>query len=153
MPKIHVSAVPFRKGTGYPPEFDVLSADRLRQRLGEAGLLTDFGINLVRLPPGSWSGQRHWHSHEDEFVYVIDGELVLIEDGLEVSLKADDCAAFPKGIANGHHLLNRSNKIAIYLEIGSRNPLDLATCSDVDMMIANSDGCFRRKDGTPYDHW
>ena len=71
----------------------------MRQRLGDAGRLADFGVNLMRLPPGNWSSQRHWHSHEDEFVYVLDGELTLIEDDGETVLRAGDCAAFPKGSA------------------------------------------------------
>ena len=150
MPKIELTFVPFRKGTGYPAKFLALSADRLRQRLGEAGQLTDFGVNLTRLPPGNWSSQRHWHSHEDEFVYLLEGEVVLIEDGGETLLRAGDCAAFPKGTGNGHHMINRSDRDAVYLEIGSRHPDDLTTCSDVDMMSANSDGRFVHKDGTPY---
>jgi uncharacterized cupin superfamily protein len=150
MPRIDLSAVPTRKGTGYPPEFRTLSADRLRQRLGEAGHLTAFGVNLTRLPPGNWSNQRHWHSHEDEFVYILAGEVMLIEDGGETLLRAGDCAAFPKGTGNGHHMINRSDRDAVYLEIGSRHPDDLTTCSDVDMKSANSDGRFVHKDGTPY---
>src|SRR5262249_57346026 len=86
MPKIDTAAVPERKGSGYPPPFDAPCADRVRQRLGNAGGLTDFGVNLMRLPPGNWSSQRHWHSHEDEFVYVLEGELTLIEDGGETVL-------------------------------------------------------------------
>lgn len=150
MPRIDLSAVPTRKGTGYPDEFRTLSADRLRKRLGEAGGLTAFGVNLTRLPPGNWSSQRHWHSHEDEFVYILEGEVVLIEDGGETLLRAGDCAAFLKGTGNGHHMINRSDCDAVYLEIGSRHPDDLSTCSDVDMMSANSDGRFVHKDGTPY---
>lgn len=150
MPRIDLSAVPICKGTGYPAEFRAISADRLRQRLGEACELTAFGVNLTRLPPGNWSSQRHWHSHEDEFVYLLEGEVVLIEDGGETLLRAGDCAAFPKGTGNGHHMINRSDRDAVYLEIGSRHPDDLTTCSDVDMMSANSDGRFVHKDGTPY---
>ena len=122
----------------------------MRQRLGNAGGLTDFGINLMRLPPGNWSSQRHWHSHEDEFVYVLDGELTLIEDAGETLLRAGDCAAFPKASGDGHHLINRSQMTAIYLEAGSRSPVDVITCSDIDMMSPNSDGRFLHKDGTPY---
>ena len=96
MPKIDIAAVPERKGSGYPPPFDAPCAERVRQRLGNAGGLTDFGVNLMRLPPGNWSSQRHWHSHEDEFVYVLEGELTLIEDGGETVLRAGDCAAFPR---------------------------------------------------------
>ena len=150
MPKIDVVAVPERKGVGYPRPFNIPCADRVRQRLGDAGGLTDFGINLMRLPPGGWSSQRHWHSHEDEFVYLLEGELVLIEDDGETLLRAGDCAAFAKGAGNGHHLINRSTVTAIYLEVGSRQPADLTTCSDIDLMSANADGRFVHKDGAAY---
>ena len=150
MPKIDLSAVPQRKGSGYPAPFDAPCVERIRQRLGNAGGLTDFGVNLMRLPPGGWSAQRHWHSHEDEFVYVLEGELILVEDAGETPLAAGDCAAFPKGSGDGHHLINRSDTTAVYLEVGSRHPEDLTTCSDIDMISANADGRFTRKDGTPY---
>jgi uncharacterized cupin superfamily protein len=150
MPAVDIAAVPVRKGTSYPPEFNAPCAERVRQRLGDAGGLTDFGANLTRLPPGNWSSQRHWHSHEDEFVYVLEGEVTLIEDNAETVLRAGECAAFPKGTGNGHHLINRSNAMAIYLEVGSRHPDDLTSCSDIDMMSANADGRFIHKDGTPY---
>lgn len=150
MPRIDVAAVPERKGSGYPPPFDAPLGDRVRQRLGDAGGFGDFGVNLMHLPPGNWSSQRHWHSHEDEFVYVLEGELTLIEDGGETVLHAGDCAAFPKGTGNGHHLINRSGTVAVYLEVGSRQPEDLTTCSDIDMMSSNADGRFVHKDGTPY---
>ncbi|MGY6661083.1 MAG: cupin domain-containing protein [Glycocaulis sp.] len=149
MPKIDLNRAPERTGSGYPPPFDAPCAARVRQRLGDAGGLTDFGVNLMRLPPGGWSSQRHWHTHEDEFVYVLEGELVLVEDDGETLLRAGDCAAFPKNTGNGHHLVNRSNATALYLEVGSRQPADITTCSDIDMMSANSDGRFVRKDGTP----
>jgi uncharacterized cupin superfamily protein len=112
--------------------------------------VTDFGVNLMTLPPGKWSSQRHWHSHEDEFVYVLEGELTLVEDGGETLLRAGDCAAFPKGTGNGHHLQNRSASKATYLEVGSRNLEDLTICSDIDLMSHNRDGAFVHKDGTPY---
>ena len=150
MPKIDVAAVPRRKGSGYPPPFDAPCAARTRLRLGDAGGLCDFGVNLMTLPPASWSSQRHWHSHEDEFVYVLEGEVMLVEDGGETVLRAGDCAAFPKGTGNGHHLINRSSASAVYLEVGSRNLQDLTTYSDIDMMISNADGPFVHKDGTPY---
>lgn len=150
MPKIDVTAVPQRKGTGYPPQFNARSAERIRQRLGDAGGLTDFGVNLMHLPPGNWSSQRHWHSHEDEFVYILEGEVALVEDGGETLLRAGDCAAFPKNSGNGHHMINRSQRMAVYLEVGSRAAQDLTICSDIDMMSANSDGRFVHKDGTPY---
>ena len=150
MPKIDMTAVPARKGTGYPPQFNAPCAERLRQRLGDAGGLTDFGVNLMRLPPGNWSSQRHWHSHEDEFVFLLEGELTLIEDGGETVLRAGDCAAFPKGSGNGHHLINKSDAMAVYLEVGSRQAEDVTTCSDIDMMSSNDDGRFLHKDGRPY---
>jgi len=150
VPKVDVAAAPKRKGSGYPPPFDAPCAARTRLRLGNAGGLRDFGVNLMTLPPGSWSSQRHWHSHEDEFVYVLEGEVALVEDRGETVLRAGDCAAFPKNTANGHHLINRSAATAIYLEVGSRNPQDLTTCSDIDLMSSNADGRFVHKDGTPY---
>jgi len=150
MPKIDVASVPQRKGSGYPAPFDAPCRDRVRQRLGNAGGLTQFGVNLMHLPPGQWSSQRHWHSEEDEFVYVIEGELVLVEDGGEVVLRAGESAAFAKNSGNGHHLINRAGKTAVYLEIGARSPTDVVTCSDIDMMSPSTDGRFLHRDGTPY---
>lgn len=150
MPKIDIAAVPARKGTGYPPPFNEPCADRVRQRLGDAGGLCDVGVNLTHLPPGNWSSQRHWHSHEDEFVYVLQGEVTLMEDGGETVLRAGDCAAFPKGTGNGHHLVNKSDAVVVYLEIGTRATEDVTVCSDIDMMSSNADGRFVHKDGTPY---
>ena len=150
MPKIDIAAVPARQGSGYPPPFNAPCAARTRRRLGDAGGLRDFGVNLMTLPPGGWSSQRHWHSHEDEFVYVLEGELTLIEDAGEAVLRAGDCAAFPQGTGNGHHLINRSSALAVYLEVGSRNPQDLTTCADIDMMSSSTDGRFVHKDGRPY---
>jgi uncharacterized cupin superfamily protein len=150
MPKIDVPKVPKIKGSGYPAPFAAPCTERVRQRLGNAGRLGDFGVNLMHLPPGNWSSQRHWHSHEDEFVYVLEGELTLVEDDGETLLRAGDCAAFPKNSGNGHHMINRSEAVAVYLEVGSRSPADLTTCSDIDMMSANRDGRFVHKDGKPY---
>jgi uncharacterized cupin superfamily protein len=150
MPRIDVTTVPARKGSGYPTPFDAPCSGRTRRRLGEAGGLRDFGVNLMTLPPGGWSSQRHWHSDEDEFVSVLEGEVTLVEDGGEALMHAGDCAAFPKGACNGHHLINRSSTMAVYLEVGSRNPNDLTTCSDIDMMSSNADGRFVHKDGTPF---
>ena len=150
MPKVDIAIVPTRKGSGYPSPFDAPCAARTRRRLGDAGGLRDFGVNLMTLPPGGWSSQRHWHSDEDEFVYVVEGELKLVEDDSQMVLRAGECAAFPKGTGNGHHLITESSAMAVYLEVGSRNPNDLTTCSDIDMMSSNVDGRFVRKDGTPY---
>ncbi len=150
MPKIDIANVIARKGSGYPAQFAGPCATRTRQRLGDAGGLTQFGVNLMRLPPGGWSSQRHWHSHEDEFVYVLEGELVLVEDAGETVLRAGECAAFAKNSGDGHHMINRGDVDAVYLEVGARDPDDMTTCSDIDMKSANRDGRFTRKDGTPY---
>jgi uncharacterized cupin superfamily protein len=150
MPKIDPDAAPTRFGTGYPEPFAAPCAGRRKWRLGDAAGLSQFGVNLLRLPPGQWSAQRHWHHFEDEFVYVLEGEVTLIEDGGETVLRAGDCAAFAKGSGDGHHLINRSGAMAVYLEVGSRQPADLTTCSDIDMMSANADGRFVHKDGAPY---
>lgn len=150
MPRIDQASVPPRRGSGYPPPLDAPCLDRVRQRLGQSAGLTDFGVNLMRLPPGAWSSQRHWHSHEDEFVYVLEGEVVLVEDAGRTVLRAGDCAAFPKGSGDGHHLVNASDEVAVFLEVGSRKPEDVITCADVDMMSASSDGRFVHKDGSPY---
>jgi uncharacterized cupin superfamily protein len=150
LPKIDIQAVPKRLGVGYPAPFAAPCAGRIRQRLGDAGGLTDFGVNLMHLPPGNWSSQRHWHTHEDEFVYVLAGELTLVEDTGETLLRAGDAAAFPKNTGNGHHLINKSTSTAIYLEAGSRSMEDLTTCSDIDLMSSAADGRFTHKDGAPY---
>lgn len=150
MPKLDIAAIRKHIGCPYPAPYDAPHAGRVRQRLGDAGGLADFGVNLMRLPPGNWSSQRHWHSHEDELVYILEGELVLVEDGGETVLKAGDCATFRKGTGNGHHMINRSDAVAVYLEVGSRNMADVTTCSDIDLMSTNADGRFTHKDGTPY---
>jgi uncharacterized cupin superfamily protein len=129
MPKIDIDATPVRKGSGYPAPFNAACAARLRQRLGEAGGLSDFGVNLMRLPPGNWSSQRHWHSHEDEFVYVIEGEVTLIEDDGETVLRAGDCAAFAKGSGNGHHMINRSGAMAVSTSKSARAILPTSPCA------------------------
>ena len=108
MPQIDIASAPVREGSSYPSPFNEPCMRRVRKRLGLAGGLTDFGVNLTSLPPGCWSSQRHWHSHEDEFVYILEGELILVEDAGETTLRAGDCAAFPKNTGNGHHLINRS---------------------------------------------
>jgi uncharacterized cupin superfamily protein len=150
MPKIDIAAVPARKGSSYPRPFAAPCAARSRQRLGDAGGLGDFGVNLMTLPPGNWSSLRHWHSEEDEFVYVLKGEVALKEDGGETVLRAGDCATFPKGSGNGHHLINRCSESAVLLEVGSRSSHDVTTYSDIDMKISSVDDRFVHKDGTPY---
>lgn len=152
MPKIAIDALPVRTGSGYPEPFDRACANRRRRALGDAGSLSDFGVNLLELPPGAWSSQRHWHSAEDEFVWVLSGELVLIENEGETILRAGDCAAFPKNSGDGHHLVNRSDTMATAFEVGSRRPLeDDCSYSDIDLHIGpGRDAGYTRKDGSPY---
>lgn len=147
MPKIDIATIAERVGSGYPPPFNQCVGARVKQALGDAAGLTDFGVNLTRLPPGAWSSQRHWHSHEDEFVYVLAGELTLCTDTGEQLLRAGDAAAFPKNQPDGHHLVNRGRETGIYLEIGSRHAGDVCTYPDVDL---HSAGGYTHKDGTPY---
>src|SRR5581483_3007411 len=134
MPKIDVINLPVRKGSGYPAPFHEKAGGRTKKALGTAGELTQFGVNLTELPPGCWSSQRHWHTAEDEFVYVLSGELTLITDDGEDVLRAGDAAAFPKGVPNGHHFINRGNAPATYLEVGTRSDFDVCYYSDIDMM-------------------
>lgn len=150
MSKLDLDDVPEHKGSNYPTPFNLEVGERVRQRLGDAGGLTQFGVNLIRLHPGSWSGQRHWHSAEDEFVYVISGELVLITDNGEQVMRAGDCAAFPANTPNGHHLINKSETVAVCLEVGSRNADDCVEYSDIDMVFDPKIEGYARKDGTPY---
>ena len=150
MTKIDIARAPERKGSGYPSPFDKPCATRERKQLGDAAGLTDFGVNLLRLPPGAWSSQRHWHDSEDEFTYVVAGEVVLVTDDGETTLKAGDCAGFPKNRANGHHLINRGTSDATVLEVGTRTETDVTVYSDIDMKLDHALGGFMRKDGTPY---
>ena len=148
MKKIDIATAPTRFGTGYPPPHDEPCRARKRWQLGEAAGLTQFGVNLLKLPPGAWSSQRHWHSHEDEFVYVLDGEVVLVTDAGEEVLRAGDSAGFKAGVKDGHCLQNRSDREATVLEVGSRDERDSGEYPDIDM-IFTPDG-FAHKNGTPY---
>ncbi|HXD38383.1 MAG TPA: cupin domain-containing protein [Rhodanobacter sp.] len=150
MPKIDPIQVPERKGSGYPSPFAASAGTRIKQALGDAGGLTDFGVNLTRLPPGAWSSQRHWHTDEDEFVYVLAGELVLVTDAGEQALVAHECAAFPKNHADGHHLVNRGTQMAVYLEIGSRRMDDRCHYPDIDLHWDGAAGVYTHKDGAAY---
>ena len=151
MGKIDLDAAPRGQGTRYPAPHDLPCRDRHWLRLGDAAGLTRFGVNLVTLEPGVWSSQRHWHTHEDEFVYVLEGELVLVTDAGETPLRAGDCAGFRAGDANGHHLQNRSGRDAVLLDIGSRRPdADAVDYPDIDLTLAAGDRAYRHRDGTPY---
>ena len=138
-------AIRRRSGRRSKPERSARSATRLG--------LTQFGVNLVLLPPGCWSSQRHWHTHEDEFVYVLEGELTLVTDAGEQLLRPGTAAGFPAGKADGHHLINRTDRPATYLEVGTRrDDVDEVDYSDIDMAVRHRDGAqvFVRKNGEPY---
>ena len=150
MPKIDLSQIPEIRGSGYPPPFADAVAGRSYQRLGAASGLKDFAANLCCLAPGAWSSQRHWHSEEDEFVMMVAGEAVLITDAGETIMRAGDCAAFPAGLADAHHLVNRSESDALFLAVGPDKPSDSCTYPDVDMHLPRNDGPFTHKDGAPY---
>src|SRR5205809_5854977 len=137
--RIDIAALTPVVGTLYPPPFDVPCRARERTKLGDAAGLTQFGVNLCRLPPGAWSSQRHWHTAGDEFVYVVSGEVVLVTDDGEETLCAGDAAGFRAGDTNGHCFQNRSERDAQILEIGSRVLDDTGYYSDIDM-IAPADG-------------
>jgi uncharacterized cupin superfamily protein len=145
--------LPERRGSGYPEPFRTAVADRAKRALGDPFGLTQFGVNLVHLPAGCWSSQRHWHSHEDEFVFILEGELVLVTDAGEQPMRPGMVAGFPAGRGDGHHLINRSDRPATYLEIGSRRrDLDEVVYSDIDMerRLRGGDHVFMRKNGEPY---
>jgi len=151
--RIDVASVPAVVGTLYPPPFDEPCRPRERRKLGDQAGLTQFGVNLLRLVPGSWSSQRHWHTGSDEFVYVISGEVILVTDDGEEVLQAGDAAGFKAGDTNGHCLQNRSDRDARILEIGTRSPTDIGYYSDIDM-VAPAEGrpaIYTRRDGTPYE--
>jgi uncharacterized cupin superfamily protein len=152
MPKIDIEALPEVNRTGYPAPFDEIVRGRFRKVLGDAGGLTQFGVNLTRLEPGSASAQRHWHETEDELVYVLGGEVVLVEDEGESVLRPGDAAAFKTGVENGHHLVNKSDADVVYLEVGTRDPNERGEYPDIDMKFISEDNATRytRKDGTPY---
>ena len=140
------------EATVYPPPMDEIVKGRFKRKLGDAVGLTDFGVNLVELAPGAGSSQRHWHSGEDEFVYILAGEVVLVTDDGETVLTPGMIAGFPAGQANGHHLLNRTDQTASVLEVGSRRDDDVVEYPDVDMKLTTADGhlTLTRKDGSAF---
>jgi uncharacterized cupin superfamily protein len=150
--RIDVATLPVLTGTLYPPPFDEPCRARQRVRLGDAAGLTQYGVNLLRLPPGAWSSQRHWHTHQDEFVYVLSGEVTLVTDAGDEVLKAGDAAGFKAGDTDGHCLQNRSNGDATVLEIGTRLAEDGAQYSDIDMQApaGGKPAMYCHRNGTPY---
>jgi uncharacterized cupin superfamily protein len=150
--RIDASSVAPIIGTLYPTPFDRPCRARERRKLGDAAGLTQFGVNLLRLPPGTWSSQRHWHTHSDEFVYVLAGEVVVVTDEGEEILRAGDAAGFKAGDTNGHCLRNHQDSDALVIEIGTRVAGDTGHYSDIDM-ISPADGRpahYTHRDGTPY---
>jgi len=150
--KIHVGAVPSIVGTLYPTPFDGPCRARERKKLGDAAGLTQFGVNLLTLPPGAWSAQRHWHTGSDEFVYVLDGEVTLVTNDEREALIAGDAAGFAAGDENGHCFQNHTDKTALLLEIGTRVAGDTAYYPDIDL-VSPGDGkpaIYTHRDGTPY---
>jgi len=152
MPKIDIASLPVDSRSTYPEPFNRVVEGRSRKRLGNAAGLDQFGVNLTTLKPGAASALRHWHEKEDEFVYVLEGELVLIDDGGETVLKPGDAAGFKASVRNGHHLVNKSTRNAVYLEIGTRSKNERAEYSDVDMLVIRDDkgARYTHKDGRPY---
>lgn len=154
MPKIDPAAAPAGMGSRYPSPYDVPCRERRWLRLGDAAGLTQFGVNLLTLPPGTWSSQRHWHSDEDEFIWVLQGEVVLVTDAGEEMLYPGDCAGFKAGSREAHHLQNRSATAAQLLIVGSRSDADHGEYPDIDLKFLpgrySGGGGYVHKDGTPY---
>jgi uncharacterized cupin superfamily protein len=152
LPAVDPAAIPEKGGTVYPAPLRDAVKGRFRRRLGDAAGLRKFGVNLTRLEPGSASAHRHWHEEQDEFVYILEGEVVLITNGGEQVLRAGQAAGFRAGVDDGHHLVNRSTKDALYLEIGDRSPGDVYHYPDVDLegRDVGPQPVFRHKDDTPW---
>jgi uncharacterized cupin superfamily protein len=154
-PALDPRTLPPRTGSGYPEPYRSRVLPREKRALGDATGLTKIGINQTVLPPGKESSMRHWHTHEEEFIYVLSGEVVLRTDEGEQLLQAGMCAGFPAGgdadRGNGHQLVNRSGQPAVYLEISNRDPEDTAYYSEADLRWSAPDarGVFTRKDGSP----
>ncbi len=152
MPKVDIAKVPVKSGTFYPAEFQAECLGRHKQAIGDVAGLTQFGVNITRISPGSASALRHWHEQEDEFVYMLEGELVLAENGGEVVLKAGDAAGFKAGSGNAHRLINRSNRDAVYFEVGTRAKSEKVHYPDVDLVMERDETSRRylHRSGEPY---
>jgi len=148
--RINVATLPVITGTLYPPPFDEPCRARQRTRLADAAGLTQYGVNLVRFKPGAWSSQRHWHIAQDEFIYILSGEVTLVTNAGAEILRAGDCAGFKAGDEDGHHLQNRSNADVTFLEVGTRLPGDGAYYCDIDMMLPSSGKQYCHRDGRSY---
>ncbi len=155
MPRIDATRAAVVTGSRYPKPHDAPCQGRSAIRLGDAAGLTQFGVHLLTLDPGVWSSQRHWHTHEDEFVYVLSGEVLLVTDAGAETLRAGDAAGFKAGDRDGHCLQNLSGAPARLLVVGTRNDADEGEYSDIDMKFLpgrySGKGGFRRKDGSSFD--
>lgn len=153
MNRIDVPALPELSGTRYPEPYAEPCKGRRWKALSGAAGLTQFGVNLLTLAPGAWSSQRHWHALEDEFAYVLAGEVTLVMDEGEEIMRAGDCIGWKAGVKNGHTLQNRSNADAVLLVIGARHEDDHGEYSDIDMKFLprrySGGGGYTKKDGTP----
>jgi uncharacterized cupin superfamily protein len=152
MPKIDVAKAAVRTKRVYPDPWGTITDGREKAAISDVVGLTQFGVNLTRLKPGAASALRHWHEAEDEFVYVLEGEITLIEDGGTTVLQPGDAAGFKAGVANGHHLVNRSRRDAVYLEVGTRAKRERAHYPDVDLIYERDESGLRfsRRSGEPY---
>ena len=152
MPKVDIASIELDTRSGYPEPYRQVTIGRERKRLGSAIGLDQFGVNLSRLKPGAQSSQRHWHANEDEFVYILEGEVVLHEDSGETVLRPGDAAGWKAGVPDGHCLINRSARDVVYLEIGTRAKHERAQYPDVDLMVVRDDNGMRytHKSGEPY---
>jgi uncharacterized cupin superfamily protein len=151
-PALDPRSLPPQNDSGYPEPFRSRVLPREKRRLGDALGLVKFGVNLTTLPPGKESSMRHWHSHEEEFIFVLEGEVVLRTDAGEQTLVAGTCAGFRAGANDGHQLVNRSSKPAVYLEVGTRDEADAVVYPDVDLLWdpAVNPNRFTHRDGRPY---
>lgn len=152
MPKIDIANLPVDSRSNYPEPLNEVVVGRSRKRLGVAAGLDQFGVNLTTLKPGAASALRHWHEKEDELVYILEGEVVLVEDGGETVLKPGDAAGFKASVKNGHHLVNKSSRDAIFLEMGTRSQHERAEYPDVDLQVVRDEkgARYTHKDGSPY---
>ena len=152
MPKIDIASVKVEVSTNYPEPYRSVVAGRARQRLGNVVGLDQFGVNLTRLKPGAQSAQRHWHAAEDEFVFVVEGMLVLCENDGETVLKAGEAAGFKAGVANGQCLINRSTQDAVFLEVGTRSGREQVDYPDIDLRFRKDENgmSYTHKSGEPY---
>jgi uncharacterized cupin superfamily protein len=151
MPKLDLSRIPFVGGSSYLGKLNDVTAGRFVQRIGDAGGLSQYGVNIVRLEPNGQSALRHYHMEQDEFAIVLTGTCTLIDDNGEHQMLPGDCASFPSGEENGHHLVNNTNAPSTFLVVGTRTPTETAFYSDIDMMVKDDENgfAFTRKDGSP----